>query len=381
MSDSSVTSILYMASVITKLNGPDDWLEWNRELRGHLGMVDLWATLIGEVPAPAKETTDYQIWQSHQRKLASLLLLITGPSALSLIELKSDDTATEQYCYLKSMYNTTTITTYSSLYRRINRCSISNHKTLKEYGEEVTKARNNLKELKRPVDELHVTCAFLDGLDSSYQAWKDMYLASYAKNLTGTAEGVEGVMIVPTIEEVLKLLIDRESRTASTSPSSQSSTRAFNAKGRNSRPPARGEKSSNSRGQLTPRYCETCYSTTHKASNCWYTHIDKANEKFKTAHPNANAIKKALEETRRVNNAWEKAHPRKGLTAAKISTTGRKDKVWYLDSAASVHATYVLQDSVYPDLDKPREEIEIANGDVLRTRGDGTVAIERGVRW
>ena len=70
---------------------------------------------------------------------------------------------------------------FSTEYHRINRCSITNHKFLKEYGEEVTSARNKLKELKHPVNELHVTCAFLDGLDSSYQAWKDMFLGGYAK--------------------------------------------------------------------------------------------------------------------------------------------------------------------------------------------------------
>lgn len=155
-------------------------------------MVDLWATLTREAPRPATElTTEYILWLSYQQKLTSLLLLITGPSALSLIELKSDETATAQYDFLKNTYNMTTITTYSTLYRQINRCSISNHKSLKEYGEEVTKAQNKLKELKRPIDELHVTCAFLDGLDSSYQTWKDMYLGSYAKNPTTMERGIE----------------------------------------------------------------------------------------------------------------------------------------------------------------------------------------------
>lgn len=62
-------------------------------------------------------------------------------------------------------------------------------------------------ELGNPLPELAVTCAFLDGLDTSYQAWKDMYLGGYSK------DGIDkdGKIIVPKIEEMLKLLINRES--------------------------------------------------------------------------------------------------------------------------------------------------------------------------
>ncbi|MCJ1270664.1 hypothetical protein MMC22_010561 [Lobaria immixta] len=191
MSDSSITSALNKASEIKKLNGPDDWVEWNRKLRGHLGMVSLWKILTGETPAPVTETAEHTVWQLNQDRLASLLLLVTGPSALSLVELNIDNTATEQYQVLKNAYNTTTITIYSTLYRQIFQCNIANHKSLKEY------------------DELAVTCAFLNGLDASYQAWKDMFLGGYAKNPTTVQNGQE-VMVVPTLEEILKLLIDRE---------------------------------------------------------------------------------------------------------------------------------------------------------------------------
>ncbi|MCJ1470015.1 hypothetical protein MMC07_008660, partial [Pseudocyphellaria aurata] len=229
MSDSAVTIALNKASEITKLNGLDDWMEWNRKLRGHLGMVDLWATLTGDVPQPTSETPERTLWENHQRKLASLLLLICGPSALSLVELKGEESATAQYLFLKSTYNTITITAYSTQYRQIHRCSIANHKSIKEYGEEVTNARNKLKELRRPVDELQVTCAFLDGLDPSYQSWKDTVLEGYAENPTCTVQGVT-TMLVPTVEEVLKLLIDRESSTPSLSQ--KAASRAFGAKDR-----------------------------------------------------------------------------------------------------------------------------------------------------
>lgn len=108
---------------------------------------------------------------------------------------------------LKDTYNTTTITTFSMLYRKIFKCSLSNHKSLKKYGEKITNARNKFKELGIPVPGLRVTCAFLNSLDPSYKAWNNMFLAAYAKNLTTKVES-KVVMIVPTMEKVLKLLID-----------------------------------------------------------------------------------------------------------------------------------------------------------------------------
>lgn len=351
-------------------------------------MVDLWTTLTGTAPVPAEGTSQHISWETHQRKLASLLLLITGPSALSLIEPKIDDTATDLYLLLKATYNTTTITTFSMLYRKVFKCSLSNHKSLKEYGEEVTNARNKLKELGIPIPELGVTCAFLDGLDPSYQAWKDMFLGGYGKNPTTTENG-KVVMIVPTIEQVLKLLIDRESSNLVSTPSSKHlASRAFNGKGRDNkddkkesstsnRPSSRGGKSSNS--QRPQRYCDVCFSTRHVAAHCWYTHSEKQTEEFKKNHGNPEAIAKALDEARKVNKEWQKFHPPRGqgpIARAKISTTGNKDEAWYLDSTASVHITYHLKDYIYPDLDDSHEDIEIANGEVLHARGAGTIAID-----
>ena len=225
-SDLATTSALNKALEITKLSGQDDWIEWNWKLKGHFGMVDFWTTFIGDVPKLTTETPKHALGQNYPRKFSSLLLLISGPSTLSLIKLKSNNTATAQYFFLKSIYNTTTITIFNTEYRRINRCSIRNHKSLKKYSKEVTNARNKLKELKRPVDKLHVTCAFLDGLDSFYLAWKDMFLRGYARNSTSTVQGVT-TMLVLTIEEILKLLIDRETSTPSLSQ--KLATQAFEA--------------------------------------------------------------------------------------------------------------------------------------------------------
>lgn len=221
MSEPTVMSSLNEASKIPKLNGPDDWVLWNQKLKGHLGMVNMYKVLTGEDPAPAVEDSTYRTWSMNQDRLSSLLILITGPSALSLIELHTNKNATQLYQVLKDAFNKTTITTFSTLYRKIFECKLSNHKSVKEYGEEIANARNKLKELSRPMDELAITCAFLDGLDSSYQAWKDMYLGSYAKNPTQIVEGEE-IMIIPTIEEIIQLLIDRQASNLLSSSSKES---------------------------------------------------------------------------------------------------------------------------------------------------------------
>ena len=94
-------------------------------------------------------------------------------------------------------------------------------------------------------------------------------------------------------------------------------------------------------------------------------------------YPNAETISKALEEAQKTNKKWQSSHPPKNLIArAKLSTTREKDETWYLDSAASVHMTYHLKDYIYPDLDNQQEDVEIANGQVLHTRGAETIALE-----
>jgi hypothetical protein len=115
------------------------------------------------------ETTEHRIWRNNQNKLSSLLLLITDSQALSIIEMHSDKNATDKYKLLKNEYNTSFIITFSILYRKIFRCFLINHKNIKEYDDEIVRARNKLKKLDESVNELMITYSFLDNLNSSYQ--------------------------------------------------------------------------------------------------------------------------------------------------------------------------------------------------------------------
>ena len=71
------------------------------------------------------------------------------------------------------------------------------------------------------------------------------------------------------------------------------------------------------------------------------------------------------------------SHPKRNQFAkAKLSETLVIDHTWYLDSAAGVHTTHHLTDYLSTNLDDSQEAIETANGNILYTRGAGTIAIE-----
>ena len=216
------------------------------------------------------------------------------PSALSIIEKEKNASATKKYQPFKAEYDSQTLVTFSVLYRKISRCNISKHKSLKEYGEEVTKARNKLFQLGEPLLEMFVSCAFLDGLDSSYNAWKDMYFSSYSK----TMKDKDGKMVQPTVEEILKLLIDRQTGQDNDTGSSKSQPRAFKA-GQGSR--NNSSYQSNNRQSWAPKprdgnqqSCKHCHSDKHPSEKCWYIYPKLAKEWFVEKYPTDEARKAAL---------------------------------------------------------------------------------------
>ena len=215
------------AQIKSQLNGPDNWVEWNRNLNSILAIANLWKVLtVDKSPSSDADDETYIICEDNQESLNSVLFLICGPSALSIIEKEKDASATQKYQLLKAEYDGQILVTFSDLYQKISRCNISNHKSLKEYGEKVTKAQNKLVELGEALPEMFVFCAFLDGLDSSYNAWKNMFFLSYYKAIKNKDEK----MVQPTIEEILKLLIDQQTGQDNGAGSSKSKPRAFKAK-------------------------------------------------------------------------------------------------------------------------------------------------------
>ena len=89
----------------------------------------------------------------------------------------------------------------------------------------MTKARNKLVKRGEPLPKMFVSRAFLDVLDSSYNAWKDMYFSSYSK----TMKDKDRKMIQSTVEEILKLVIDQQTGQNNGTGLSKSQPRAFKA--------------------------------------------------------------------------------------------------------------------------------------------------------
>ena len=203
---SRVSNVLAQAVEIKpQLNGTDDWVELNWKLNSILAIANLWKVFTRD-KAPSSDADDetYVFWEDNQESLNGVLFLIYGPSTLSIIAKKKDASATQKYQLLKAEYNGQTLVIFSVYYRKISRYNISNHKFLKEYSEKVTKAQNKLVELGELLPEMFISYTFLDWLDSSYNAWKDMFFSSYNKAM----KDKNGKMVQPTIEEILKLLID-----------------------------------------------------------------------------------------------------------------------------------------------------------------------------
>ena len=149
---SGSSSTLAEAARIKPLNRRDDWTEWDKKLQGQLGMIDLYVILTDASHEPNAITSpkEYNKWAEYQRRLKGLLLCITGPHPKSILMNNASLTAIAQYTLLKEEYNTQTITTFSQLFRRIHKCSLADHKSLKEYGDDFIRTRNKLQQLNQP---------------------------------------------------------------------------------------------------------------------------------------------------------------------------------------------------------------------------------------
>lgn len=135
-----------------------------------------------------------------------------------------------------------------------------------------------------------------------------MFYGGYAKNPTKEVNGKK-VLIKPTIEETITLLIDRESDTQTTAKKKSSNTRAFGAKGEKESSKASKSKDASKTSAAKPaRHCDKCFSNRHSTSHCWYTHPEKQSEECKTKYPNAEAVKKALEKVQKNNRRWNRTH-------------------------------------------------------------------------
>jgi hypothetical protein len=357
-------------------------------------MIDLWDVLTGADAEPDEKLTpdEHAQWKKHQQKLNGLLTLITGSSPLSIIEMNPDKNATELFNLLKAEYNTLTLTTFSILYRKIFRCSLANHKTLREYFDEVVRARNKLKELGDPISEMAVTSCFLDGLDTTYDDWKNVYMATNARSAlvlatTTKGDGKTTPPTGPTVEDVMRQLADRESRLFNDT-NKKDHARAFGAKPPRSQSSNQGKGSrgasskKDQSGDSQPLIkCTNCHSSKHVEAQCWFKFPSMAMDYFHKLYPTQKDRDEGRDEMRRTVTEWERTYPKKGMVtkptirAAITASGGSKDDQWYMDTAAAVHITHDLT-LFMSELDSRVESIETATGEKIQTRGAGIINVD-----
>ncbi len=366
----SIISVLIKAEKIASLNESADWSEWNRKLKNYLSMIDLWKILIDD-SSEFIDSDKHVSWSEKQEQLERLLDLILDISARSLIERITGKNATQQYKILENEYNKIFISTFSQMYRRVFKCSLFNHKSVQEYGDEIINARNKLIELRRSIDELTVTCAFLNGLDESYQGWKDMWINSQDIYIKENRKDLN----VLKIEEILIKLMNRETsrkfNSTSISKNDQSQkNRAFAAKKRDQSADNKG-----SGDDKDKKRCFNCNSLNYSAKDCWYVHSEKANNKFRVKYFTEESRKTIMNEMKKTQKEWAEKDDKNdfkkrilSMRVIMIDLEENKNDRWYMNSTAIVHVTHDLFLFISDLNSDDTELIEIVNDEQIETR-------------
>jgi hypothetical protein len=297
----SIISVLIQAEEISSFNESADWPEWNRKLKNYLSMIDLWKILIDDSSESLFIDSDKHVsWSEKQKQLERLLDLILNTLARSLFERITGKNATQQYKILENEYNKIFISTFSQMYRRVFECSLFNHKLIQKYDDEIINARNKLIELERSIDELTITCVFLNELDESYQEWKNMWINSQDIYIKKNRKDLN----VFKIEEILIKLMNREAfRKFNSIKNDQSQkNKTFATKKRNESFDNRRNKDDDD--DKNKKRCFNCNSLNHSVKDCWYVYSENANEKFRVKYFTEKTRKLIMNEMKKAQKEW-----------------------------------------------------------------------------
>jgi hypothetical protein len=311
----SIINVLIKTKEIASLNESIDWSEWNKKLKNYLSIIDLWKILIND-SFKLIDFDKHVSWSEKQKQLKELLNFILNISTRSLIERIADKNATQQYKILENEYNKIFISTFSQMYRRIFKCSLFNHKSIQKYDDEIINVRNKFIELRRFIDELTITCVFLNELDNSYQEWKDMWINNQEIYIKKNRKNLN----VFKIEEILIKLVNRKTsqkfNSTSISKNDQSQkNKTFATKKRNKSFDNRRNKDDDDKDKKRKKYFN-CNSLNHSTKNCWYVYSENTNDKFQ--------VKYLTEKSRKlIKNEMKNAQ--KNKLKKMIKTTSKKE--------------------------------------------------------
>jgi hypothetical protein len=336
---------------------------------------------------------EHNIWKKHQQKLNDLLILIIDSSSLSIIEMNSDKTAIELYNLLKAEYNTLILITFSILYRKIFRCFLISHKSLREYFDDVLRTRNKLRELDDLISKIIVISCFLNELNSSYNDWKNVYIiinARFAFVLITIRDKDDKIsfFIDLTVEDVMKQLIDRESRLFNdiNFKKNKINARTFEIKSLqfDQRKWSFNRKRTFKEEQSKYKFfkkCFNCHSLTHVNEKCWFKFFDMIKNYFHKLYFIKKNRDEDRDEMRRTMIEWERTHLKKKMiikliikVAITINESNKNDQ-WYMNTIAIVH---IIHDLILfmIELNSQFEWIETVTSQKIRIREVETINLE-----
>ncbi len=396
MSVSIISFSLFKVSEIKKLHDLDDWIIWSRILKDHLSMIDLWDVLIDDdfMSDEKLQLIEHSIWKKHQQKLNDLFILIIDLSSFSIIEMNSDKSATELYNLLKAEYNTLILIQFSILYRKIFRCILINHKSLREYFDDVVRAKNKLRELDDLISEMTVISCFLDELNSSYNEWKNVYMIINARfvfvliTIKDKNDKISSFTDL-IVEDIMKQLVDRKSRLFNDINFKKNNTNARTFEVKSSQFDKR-ERSSNCKKAFKERHqsedksfrkCFNCHSFTHTKEKCWFKFFDMIMNFFHKLYLIKKNRNKDRNENRRTVIEWERNHLKKRMIiklTIKIAITiseSNKNEQWYMNTIAVVH---IIHDLILfmTELNSQFEWIETITNQKIQIRDVETINLE-----
>jgi hypothetical protein len=323
----SIISVLIKARKIASLNELTDWSKWNRILKNYLSMIELWKILIDKSLESSSDIDKHVVWSKKQEQLKRLLDLILETSTRSLIKRITDKNATQQYKILENEYNKISINTFSQMYKRVFKYSLFNHKSSQKYDDEIINVCNKLIELRRFIDELTITCIFLNKLDELYQEWKNMWINNQDIYIKKNRKD----LAVFKIEQILIKLVNREAfRKFNLIKNDQSQkNKAFATKKRNESSDNRRNKDDDNENKKKKK-CFNCNSFNHSAKDCWYVHSEKTNDKFRVKYFIEESRKMIMNEMKKTQKKWiekdDKNDLKKKVLSMRVILTIEKKK-------------------------------------------------------
>lgn len=311
-------------SNIEKLNS-DNYSTWSIQVKSLLITMDLWDVVIGNPPT---EESKLNIWKVNDQKALATINLSVKPS--ELIHVKDCKSTKSAWETLSALYKANTACRKVNLFKSLVRFKV-------RPGE---KATTQIGEFRAIIDDLKSI-----GVELNDDFVSVLLLCSLPDEMENFVVAVESRDSLPNIEQLISKVLEEERRQSDKNvPYEEKVLFATNTKYENF------AKNSNTKGNK---------------KNCRY---DRTNRRSK-------AIK--------CFNCGKKGHIRAQCQVKENESVAAvfsalhdlsESDDWILDSGATSHMC--RQEDMFVSLEKKRQQIILASGDVVFAEGKGTVKLK-----